>query len=73
MNYLQSSLAIRAYFEPLNRVEVNPPWWVKISTSKPKCRYYFGSFNSKSEAIEALPGYTEDLKRERAQGISNRN
>lgn len=69
MNYLQSSFPIKSYFQPLNKVKVVPPWWVKISTSRPKCIYYFGSFNDKSEAMSALPGYIEDLESEQAKGI----
>ena len=69
MNYIQSFLSKVSYFKPLNKVKVVPPWWVKISTSQPKCVYYFGSFNDKSEAMEALPGYVEDLEQEQAAGI----
>jgi hypothetical protein len=51
------------------RVEFKLPWWIKISTSHPKCVYYFGSFDNKLEAVEALPGYIEDLEAEQARGI----
>lgn len=70
MNYLQSLISKISYFKLLNKVKVVPPWWVKISTSRPKCIYYFGSFDNKSEAMKALPGYIEDLEQEQAKGIS---
>lgn len=45
------------------------PWWVEITTIKPKCMYYFGEFTTKLEARSAAPGYVEDLDGEGAQGI----
>ena len=68
MNHPQFSFIQRSYSEPPNKARAIP-LWIKISTSKPKCLYYFGSFNNKSEAA-ALPGYIEDLESERAEGIS---
>lgn len=46
------------------------PWWVEISTRKPKCTYYFGPFNSEEEALTYQPGYVEDLTNEGSQDIS---
>ena len=46
------------------------PWWIEISTEVPKCVYFFGPFDSLSEATLLQPGYIEDLKGENAQGIS---
>ncbi|NJM96210.1 MAG: DUF1816 domain-containing protein [Phormidesmis sp. RL_2_1] len=45
------------------------PWWVKITTAEPHCIYYFGPFDSEAEALEAKPGYIEDLQKEGAQQI----
>ncbi|MFK8182658.1 MAG: DUF1816 domain-containing protein [Phormidesmis sp.] len=44
-------------------------WWVKITTAEPNCVYYFGPFDSEKEAIQARPGYIEDLENEGAQRI----
>ena len=45
------------------------PWWVKITTSMPQCIYYFGPFQTSSEAKASYPGYVEDLDSEGAKGI----
>ena len=45
-------------------------WWIKITTRKPKCIYYFGSFNSHHEAKDRCFDYIEDLAAEKAQGIT---
>ncbi|MEL6777064.1 MAG: DUF1816 domain-containing protein [Cyanobacteria bacterium J06597_16] len=47
------------------------PWWVKITTSEPNCIYYFGPFDSEGEALQAKPGYIEDLQKEGAQQIQS--
>ena len=44
-------------------------WWAEITTTKPRCKYYFGPFQTYNEAKEAYPGYIEDLNGEGAQGI----
>ena len=44
-------------------------YWLKISTKVPKCIYYFGPFDSHSEARSLQGGYIEDLMEENAQGI----
>ena len=44
-------------------------WWVKISTESPNCVYYFGPFDSETEAIAAKAGYVEDLEQEGALQI----
>lgn len=46
------------------------PWWLEIETQMPQCTYYFGPFNSITEAQRYQPGYIEDLLDEKAQGIS---
>lgn len=48
---------------------LRPPWWAEITTIKPKCIYYFGPFETSSEAKDAYPGYIDDLDSEGAQGI----
>lgn len=61
MNFLQPLLsAIHAS---------NQPWWVKVRTQTPDCTYYFGPFDSKSEAKLLQAGYLEDLNQEGAQNI----
>lgn len=45
------------------------PYWLKISTKVPQCIYYFGPFDSSSEAKGLQAGYIEDLIEEDAQGI----
>lgn len=49
--------------------ELVTAWWVEIQTITPHCIYYFGPFESSSEANAAYPGYIEDLDSEGAQGI----
>jgi hypothetical protein len=44
-------------------------WWVEISTTEPKCTYYFGPFVDAKEADKAVSGYIEDLESESARGI----
>lgn len=45
-------------------------WWVRISTAEPQVIYYFGPFDSFEEAKDSQGGYIEDLKQERAVGIT---
>ena len=45
-------------------------WWIKITTEVPKCIYFFGPFDSLSEAQLLQNGYIEDLKGENALGIN---
>lgn len=69
MNYHYFDSPVQLFYEPNDRVKFKHPWWVKISTSQPKCVYYFGSFDNRLEAVKALPGYIEDLEEEQAKGI----
>lgn len=69
MNYCNESLSEKSFYKLNNTVKLHSLWWLKIATSKPKCIYYFGPFASKEDAIEALPGYVEDLEKEQAKGI----
>lgn len=48
---------------------LNTPWWAEITTTSPRCKYYFGPFETNIEAKEAFPGYVEDLNSEGATGI----
>jgi hypothetical protein len=43
--------------------------WVEITTSVPRCTYYFGPFAGQTDAEAAHFGYVEDLKEEGAQEI----
>jgi Domain of unknown function (DUF1816) len=45
-------------------------WWLEVTTTEPRCTYYFGPFNSVAEAETAHSGYIEDLQSEGAQGIA---
>ena len=45
-------------------------WWVEITTVTTRCIYYFGPFQTSTEAKAAHFGYLEDLHHEAAQGIS---
>ena len=44
-------------------------WWVKVSTTQPRCTYYFGPFADRQQAHLAISGYVEDLESESAQVI----
>jgi hypothetical protein len=44
-------------------------WWLEIKTSQPNCTYYFGPFESETEAESLKGGYIEDLEAEGAQNI----
>ena len=46
------------------------PWWVEISTTHPKCLYYFGPFDNREEAVSHQGGYIQDLLGEGAQNIT---
>ena len=43
--------------------------WIKVTTAKPSCTYYFGPFLTQKRAKSAQPGFIEDLESENAQGI----
>lgn len=43
--------------------------WVEVTTDTPRCTYYFGPFDSSSEAQAYCPGYIQDLQSEGALGI----
>ncbi|WP_017720005.1 DUF1816 domain-containing protein [Kamptonema formosum] len=45
-------------------------YWIEIVTETPHCTYYFGPFLTEQEALEAKPGYIEDLQQEGAQCVS---
>ena len=54
----------------MNREVPKSSWWVKILTTEPGCMYYFGAFDSYSEAEASKDSYIQDLKEEGA-GIIN--
>ena len=60
---------IKNSFVGLFRVRTND-WWVEITTVEPRCVYYFGPFQTSTEAKTAHFGYLEDLQDEAAQGIT---
>lgn len=45
-------------------------WWIKVRTSNPNCVYYFGAFESLSEAAQKRFGFIKDLKTEEAEIVS---
>lgn len=45
-------------------------WWVKIVTEQPYCIYYFGPFDSATEAQLNQVDYLQDLLQEGAKGIT---
>lgn len=49
--------------------ELTTDWWAEIITTKPRCTYYFGPFETDVEAKETYFGYIEDLDSEGATGI----
>lgn len=78
MNYYKKSpvrelskvqLQRKSPFDPVNRIQPELSWWIKITTAKPYCIYYFGPFNRQGEAAIAQYGYIEDLREEGASGI----
>ncbi|NCJ04950.1 DUF1816 domain-containing protein [Synechococcales cyanobacterium C] len=44
-------------------------WWVEVATTMPRCTYYFGPFDSQTEAQTAQSDYVQDLEQEGAQDI----
>jgi hypothetical protein len=44
-------------------------WWAEITTTSPRCIYYFGPFQTYAEVSAAYPGYIDDLDSEGSQGI----
>jgi hypothetical protein len=44
-------------------------WWIEVSTTQPRCTYYFGPFADVKEAESAVKGHIEDLESESAKGI----
>lgn len=45
-------------------------YWIKVTTAKPSCTYYFGPFLTEKEANLAQPGFIEDLEAENAESIT---
>ena len=48
----------------------NQKWWIKVDTKIPVCTYYFGPFESMTEAESNQIDYLQDLQAEGAEGIS---
>jgi hypothetical protein len=44
-------------------------WWIEIYTDFPRCFYYFGPFESETEAQAHQGGYLDDLRQEGAENI----
>ena len=43
--------------------------WIRVTTAKPLCTYYFGPFLTNKGAKFAQSGFIEDLESENAEGI----
>lgn len=70
MNNYETSSERQSSFKSNYEVQPELSWWVKITTAIPHCIYYFGSFDSQADALQAQYGYIEDLIEEKAIGIS---
>jgi hypothetical protein len=55
---------------PLNKSEPKWGWWVRIYTTHPDCKYYFGPFSSVAEAESSKLDYVQDLEAEGAKDIA---
>jgi Domain of unknown function (DUF1816) len=55
---------------PLNESEEKWGWWVRLYTTHPDCKYYFGPFSSVAEAESSKLGYVHDLEAEGAKDIA---
>ncbi len=62
------SIALGSIFYYLNQ-PYSRDWWLKITTTKPLCIYYFGPFHDKREAQGSIHGYQEDLESEQAKVV----
>jgi Domain of unknown function (DUF1816) len=54
----------------LNESEEKWGWWVRLYTTHPDCKYYFGPFSSVAEAESSKLGYVHDLEAEGAKDIA---
>lgn len=44
-------------------------WWIEVYTDYPRCLYYFGPFDSATEAEFHQADYLEDLRQEGAENV----
>jgi hypothetical protein len=44
-------------------------WWIKIITKNPTYTYFFGPFESSTEAADHQMGYIQDLQKEGAEEV----
>jgi hypothetical protein len=44
-------------------------WWIEVYTDYPRCLYYFGPFDSATEAESHQADYLEDLHQEGAENV----
>jgi len=58
-----------APLDPLVSSQGRRPWWIEIYTDYPRCRYYFGPFESPAEAESHQSGFMEDLHQEGAESL----
>jgi len=45
-------------------------WWLEVKTAEPACTYYFGPFDTETEAELQKTGYLDDLQQEGAKVLS---
>ncbi len=43
---------------------LNQSWWLEIMAASPSCGYFFGPFESESEALEEQLRYVNDIERQ---------
>ncbi|MBX2865010.1 MAG: DUF1816 domain-containing protein [Leptolyngbyaceae cyanobacterium MAG.088] len=41
---------------------LNKSWWLEIMTASPSCGYFFGPFDSESEALEQQLRHVKDIE-----------
>lgn len=58
-------LSNRAHLHSTETAELH--WWIEIGTISPICIYFFGPFESESEAKSSKEGFHQDLKGENAR------
>ncbi|MBR8826332.1 MAG: DUF1816 domain-containing protein [Gomphosphaeria aponina SAG 52.96 = DSM 107014] len=63
-------VSIRPLNEVNGKVNQQLPWWIEILTTKPRCIYYFGPFDTEVEAQAYQTGYIQDLQEEGSEGIT---
>ncbi|MGF1458870.1 MAG: DUF1816 domain-containing protein [Leptolyngbyaceae cyanobacterium] len=56
-----------------SKSDANEKWWLEVKTAAPACTYYFGPFDSESEAEQRKQGYLDDLHQEGSKVLSTQS